>query len=93
MTLFRLKAIWTTSFVCALLSLGGCISTDISDLDRYISDVLARPGGRIKPLPEIKPYEAYAYQSEDMDSRDPFRLFYQKYDYEFIEEEDSGLTN
>jgi len=92
MTLFRLKAIWTASLVCALLGLSGCVSTDISDLDRYVSEVLARPGGRIEPLPEIKPYEAYAYQSADQDARDPFRLFYQKDEEELIEEQDSGLT-
>ncbi len=92
MILFRLQAIWTASLVCALLSLGGCVSTDISDLDRYVTEILARPGGRIEPSPEIKPYEAYAYQSADQDARDPFRLFYQKDEEELIEEQDSGLT-
>jgi type IV pilus assembly protein PilP len=92
MTLFRLKAIWTASFVCTLLSLGGCVSNDISDLDQYVQEILTRPGGRIEPLPEIKPYEAYAYQSAAKDARDPFRLFYQKDEEELIEEQDSGLT-
>ncbi len=92
MTLFRLKAIWIMSFVCALLSLGGCVSNDISDLDQYTEEVMARPGGRIEPLPEIKPYEAYAYQSGAQDARDPFRLFFQKDEEALVEEQDSGLT-
>ena len=92
MTLFRLKAIWIASLVCALLSLGGCISSDISDLDQYVQDVLMRPGGRIEPLPEIKPYEAYTYQSAAQNARDPFKLFYQKEEEALVEEQDSGLT-
>ena len=78
MTLFRSKAIWIASMVCALLSVGGCVSKDVSDLVYYIEGVLAKPGGRIEPLPEIKPYEAYAYQSAAQDARDPFKSFYQK---------------
>jgi len=77
----------------ASLLLAGCVSSDISDLSSYVDEVLARPGGHIKPLPEIKPYEAYAYQSASADTRDPFRLFYQKAvptdDTEVV---DSGLT-
>ena len=92
MTLFRLQAIWIVSFVGALLGLGGCVSNDISDLDQYTQEVMARPGGRIEPIPEIKPYEAYAYQSGALNARDPFRLFFQKDEEALLEEEDSGLT-
>ncbi len=92
MTLFRLQAIWIVSFVCALLGLGGCVSNDISDLDEYAQEVLLRPGGRIEPIPEIKPYEAYAYQSGAQDARDPFRLFFQRDEEALVEEQDSGLT-
>ena len=92
MTLFRLQAIWIMSFVGALLNLGGCVSNDISDLDQYADEIMARPGGRIEPLPEIKPYEAYAYQSGAQDARDPFKLFFQKDEDALVEEQDSGLT-
>lgn len=92
MTLFRLKGIWIASLVCALLSLGGCGTSDMRDLDQYAQDILARPGGRIEPIPEIKPYEAYAYQSAALDARDPFRRFYQKDEEALVEEQDSGLT-
>ncbi len=92
MTLFRSKAIWIASMACTLLSVGGCVSRDVSDLDYYIEGVLAKPGGRIEPLPEIKPYEAYAYQSAAQDARDPFKLFYQKDEEALEDDQDSGLT-
>lgn len=62
--------------VCLVLFLSGCVSRDISDLENQVSEILARPGGRIEPLPEIQPYEAYAYQSADLERNSPFKLFY-----------------
>jgi type IV pilus assembly protein PilP len=76
----------------SLLVLGGCVSRDISDLDQWTTEVLARPGGRIQPLPEIKPYEAYAYKSASESSRDPFVSFYNSRRDEVVEVKDSGLT-
>lgn len=61
-------------FVTVLIS--GCVSRDISNLERDVSEIMARPGGRIDPLPEIKPYEAYAYQSGLDSARNPFKLFF-----------------
>lgn len=49
--------------------LAGC-SGDMSDLDSYIAEVNARPGGRIEPLPVVRPYESFAYEAYDM--RSPF---------------------
>ncbi len=92
MALFRLKVIWIIGFVCSFLVMGGCVSTDSSDLHDYIAEILARPGGRIEPLPEIKPYEAYAYQSAGQDARDPFRLFYQEDEVALGEEGDGDMT-
>ncbi len=76
----------------ALLSAGGCMSPDISDLDRWTQDVMARPGGRIEPLPEIKPYEAYSYRSAAEGKLDPFQLFYQQRAVKPEEVVDTGLT-
>ncbi len=90
MAVFRMKVIWITGLVSTFLVLGGCVSTDSSDLNDYIAEILARPGGRIEPLPEIKPYEAYAYQSAEQDARDPFRLFYQADQETLLEETESG---
>ncbi len=62
--------------MAALVLLSGCVSTDISELENQISEIMARPGGRIEPLPEIKPYEAYTYQSGMENAPSPFKLFY-----------------
>lgn len=55
--------------IAAVLPLSGC-SRSMSDLDTYIAEVKARPGGRIEALPEIKTYEAVTY--EPGDARSPF---------------------
>jgi type IV pilus assembly protein PilP len=74
--------------------LSGCVSRDISDLENEVSEIMARPGGRIEPLPEIKPYEAYAYQSGQVNASDPFKLFYVVNKPEITDESvvDDGLT-
>ncbi|UCC13876.1 MAG: pilus assembly protein PilP [Gammaproteobacteria bacterium] len=51
------------------VGLSGC-GRDMSDLEAYIAEVNARPGGRIEPLPVIRPYEAFAYNAFDV--RSPF---------------------
>jgi len=40
----------------------GC-SRDMNDLEQYISSVKARKAGAIEPLPTIKEYQKYTYQS------------------------------
>ena len=71
--------------LAAALVLTGCVSRDMGDLERYTEEILARPGGRIEPLPPIKPYERYLYQAAELGLRDPFRSFIQaKEDVEAI---------
>ncbi|MDH3977167.1 MAG: pilus assembly protein PilP [Gammaproteobacteria bacterium] len=58
-------------FIPVLLSLtlvacGG----GMQDLEDYIAEVNSRKGGRIEPLPQIKPYETYDYSVAGM--RSPF---------------------
>lgn len=53
----------------AALALSGC-STDMEELQQRVGEIKGRPGERIEPLPEIKPYEAFAYNAADM--RSPF---------------------
>lgn len=60
----------------AIFSLSACVSTDISDLENQVSEIMTRPGGRIEPLPEVKPYEAYTYKSGIENATNPFKLFY-----------------
>ncbi len=52
----------------ALAACGG----DMDDLDRYINDTKAKPGGRIDPLPEITPYEVFTYIADAQGMRSPF---------------------
>ena len=71
---------------------GGCVSKDMSDLQQWVDEVLATPGGRMDPLPEIKPYEAYAYKAADAGARDPFQPFYMQREEDIKDVKDTGLT-
>jgi type IV pilus assembly protein PilP len=51
------------------VALAGC-SDDTEQLRQQIAEIKARPGGRIEPLPEVKPYETFAYP--DAGQRSPF---------------------
>jgi type IV pilus assembly protein PilP len=58
------------SFVASILILlSGCVQEQ-SNLDGYISQVKARPPGRVEPLPEFKPYETFVYAASG--KRSPF---------------------
>ncbi|MBK7251580.1 MAG: pilus assembly protein PilP [Gammaproteobacteria bacterium] len=56
-------------FTCAVLALTGCSSAD-DDLAQFIAATKKEPGGRVEPLPEVKPYESFAYQAQYL--RSPF---------------------
>ncbi len=49
----------------------GC-SRDMDDLDTYISATLAKSGGVIDKLPEIKPYDVFVYEADIEGLRSPF---------------------
>ena len=68
---FRQKNRWLLigALCFAMGALAGCSSKD-DELDAFISSTKKEPGGRVEPLPELKPYESYAYESADM--RSPF---------------------
>jgi len=55
--------------VLALLALGGC-ATDMDELQQKVAEIKGRPGERIEPLPQIKPYESFAYSAATL--RSPF---------------------
>ena len=52
-----------------LATAAGC-SDDVDELRAKVAEIKSRPGGRIEPLPEVKPYETFAYPSADQ--RSPF---------------------
>lgn len=55
----------------ATVGLTAC-GSDMGDLDQYINETKARPGGRIEPLPEITPYEVFTYMADKQGLRSPF---------------------
>jgi type IV pilus assembly protein PilP len=63
----QIKFIPLVSFL--LLALGGC-GNDLDELEQKVAEIKGRPGERIEPLPEIKPYEAFAYSATTV--RSPF---------------------
>jgi type IV pilus assembly protein PilP len=59
---------------CVLLAsfavgLTACSSAD-DELSRFIDDTRKEPGGRVEPIPEVKPYETFVYAATTM--RSPF---------------------
>jgi len=61
-----MKSMLPVFLVMALVACGG----GMSDLETYVEEVKQRPGGRIEPLPQIKPYETFEYTAQTM--RSPF---------------------
>lgn len=59
-----------TALACTVLAgLAACSSAD-DELTRFIEDTKKEPGGRVEPLPEIKPYETFVYAAATL--RSPF---------------------
>ena len=54
--------------LCAVV-LAGCSGRD-ADMSRFIESTKKEPGGRVEPLPEVKPYDSYVYSSASL--RSPF---------------------
>ena len=63
------KAIVVMLAMSALSACGG----DMDELDAYINEIKAKPGGRIEPLPEITPYETFTYTADAEGLRSPFQ--------------------
>ncbi|HJW81188.1 MAG TPA: pilus assembly protein PilP [Acidiferrobacterales bacterium] len=53
-------------FVLAIGLLTGCSSDGLDDLRDFIKTAHADRKPKIEPLPEIKPYEAFAYAASDL---------------------------
>jgi len=51
------------------LALGACSSKD-SELEQFIAQTKSEPGGRVEPIPELKPYDTINYVSTGR--RSPF---------------------
>jgi type IV pilus assembly protein PilP len=66
----QISGIGVIGVVLAALVAGGC-SGGQSDLQKWIEATKKKPGGRILPLPEVKPYETYVYSAGTL--RSPFQ--------------------
>ena len=62
--------------LAAPLLLAACSGTEHEDLRTWVEKVKAKPGGKIPPLPEVKPYETFVYVEEDR--RDPFSPYFEE---------------
>lgn len=58
-----------TAIFAVFTLLTGC-SDDMSTLRQQVNEIKNRPGERIEPLPEIKPYDAFKYDPQSL--RSPF---------------------
>lgn len=56
--------------VALALGLSACGGNDFSDLDAFMAEKRARPGGIIAPIPTFKAYEAFGYSATTL--RSPF---------------------
>jgi type IV pilus assembly protein PilP len=64
-----LAALLLSLGAAAVMTLAGCSSGD-DDLQTFITETNKEAGGRVEPLPEVKPQQTYAYA--DMNLRSPF---------------------
>jgi type IV pilus assembly protein PilP len=62
-------ALLAVAACAAPLLLTACTSAD-DDLQRFIDDTKREAGGRVEPLPEVKPYQTFIYSDSSL--RSPF---------------------
>jgi len=55
---------WMKVLIAALagLMIAGCSSDNLSDLRNFVQAEKAKPGGRVEPIPEVKPFESFTYK-------------------------------
>ena len=52
-----------TMVIMATLIISACSGDSLSDLRAFVDAEKAKPGGRVAPIPEVKPFESFAYRS------------------------------
>ena len=84
--IFRpVKSIRTVLLISGLLGLTACSGGRYGDLEAFFEEVRSQPKGRIDPLPEVLPYETFAYKPAEL--RDPFVQYVE----ELVSYADTGL--
>ena len=58
------SGLMTKVITVALLGLmiAGCSGDNLSDLRSFVQAEKAKPGGRVAPIPEVKPFESFTYK-------------------------------
>ena len=70
---FLLKTLRYSVLALAITSLFACSSEQHGDLQNYVKQIKAKQKGHVEPLPEVKPYETFAYNAHEL--RSPFTSF------------------
>jgi type IV pilus assembly protein PilP len=63
------RRVLNATMLLAAVGLSAC-SSEQSDLEQWVNEVKARKSNKIEPIPQIRQYEAFAY--DPADRRDPF---------------------
>lgn len=63
------RALAVLALIPLTVGLQGC-AKDMSDLEQWVQETKGRPGGRIDPLPTVKPYTSFVYSADTL--RSPF---------------------
>lgn len=83
----RVRLGWVALGMCFVLA--GCSSTNYSDLEEFVATTKASKRGKVEPLPEVQPYETFAYAAQDL--RDPFSSFAEAQEEERQQIVDTGI--
>lgn len=59
----RCRLIRLAMVAFAGLIIAGCSGDQLSDLRSFVQAEKAKPGGRVEPVPEVKPFESFTYQA------------------------------
>jgi len=58
------------TLLCSVVMLAACSGGQYGDLDAFVEQVKSQQKGHIAPLPEIKTFETFVYESKEL--RNPF---------------------
>ncbi len=61
------------SIMLVSILLSACSGDAHEDLNAYVDRIKSQHKGRVKPLPEVKPYDTFTYSAQEI--RDPFQTF------------------
>lgn len=80
---------WAALALVTVMTSGCLWVEDTTDLRQFVSTTMAKPGGKIEPLPEFKPYESFVYEGSSL--RDPFQALVPASEADEIAGPDSGI--